>query len=119
MRQDKIATNSTFHLSDGLFQSVNINGAYADYVHDEKDPNGTVLSTFRNREWNARGERLLGAFRPFSASAVGVHYGDRRFSGLGEAVISFRRREPRPPHGLGREPSGGNHQTLCVTTKGR
>lgn len=85
MQQDKVTASSSLHVGDGLVQSLNFDAGYADYVHREIAPDGTVASTFRNRESNGRLESLLGAFGPFSAAAVGVQYGDRRFSGGGEA----------------------------------
>jgi iron complex outermembrane receptor protein len=86
MRQNKVTASSSLHLGDALFQALNFNGGYADYLHHEKDPDGNILSTFLNRETNARAELLLGAMGPLTNSAIGVQYGDRRFSGLGEAA---------------------------------
>jgi iron complex outermembrane receptor protein len=87
MRQNKITGASSLQFGDGLFQALNFNGQYSDYVHNEKDPDGTIESTFRNREWNGRMETLLGGFGPFSAEAVGVQYGDRRFSVTGDDFL--------------------------------
>jgi iron complex outermembrane recepter protein len=86
MRQTKVVSNSSVHVSDGVFKTLNVDAAYADYIHDEKSPEGDILSTFKNREWNGRAEALFGAFGPFSAGALGLQYGKRNFSGGGEAV---------------------------------
>jgi iron complex outermembrane receptor protein len=86
MRQTKVVSGSAIHVSDGVFQTINIDAAYADYAHDEKAPAGDVLSTFKNREWNGRAEALFGEFGPFSATAFGLQYGKRNFAGGGEAV---------------------------------
>ena len=58
MNQDKVVGDASLHLGDGLFQSLTVNGAYADYRHHEKDPDGTIESTFLNRETNGRAERI-------------------------------------------------------------
>src|SRR5262249_50099654 len=87
MRQNKVKGSSSLHQGDGFLQSLNFNGEYVDYMHQEKDPDGTVESTFRNREWNGRVEQLLGAFGPFSAAAVGLQYGDRRFAVTGDDFL--------------------------------
>jgi iron complex outermembrane receptor protein len=87
MNQDKVVGDASVHLSDGLFQTLTVNGAYADYRHHEKDPDGTILSTFLNRETNGRAELLLGPMGPLSASAIGVQYGDRRFEVNGDDFL--------------------------------
>lgn len=88
MNQDKVMGDLSLHLGDGLVQSLNVTGAYSDYRHEEKDPDGTIESTFLNRESNGRAELLLGPIGPFSASAIGVQYGDRHFSVLGDDFLS-------------------------------
>ncbi len=88
MNQDKVVGDASLHLGDGLFQSLNVTGAYADYRHHEKDPDGTIESTFLNRETNGRAELLLGAIGPLTASAIGVQYGDRRFEVNGDDFLS-------------------------------
>lgn len=86
MRQDKVLSDNSFHVSDGLFQTLNVSLGYGDYIHDEIDPStGDILSTFKNREWNGRAEGLLGAIGPLDNTAIGVDYSDRRFSADGEA----------------------------------
>jgi iron complex outermembrane recepter protein len=85
MRQDKYLSNTSFHVSDGVLQTLNVNLGYANYIHDEIDPDtGEIASTFKNREWNGRAEALFGAMGPFSNAAVGVDYSGRHFAAGGE-----------------------------------
>lgn len=84
MRQTKVMTRSSIALGSGLLQRFNLDGSYADYAHDEKEPDGTIDTTFRNKEYNARGELLLGALGPVGNSALGVEYQHRAFSAVGD-----------------------------------
>lgn len=84
MKQTKAVSKSSFDFGDGLFRKLNVDVGYADYKHSEDDPDGTILSTFLNKEWDARAEGLLGPMGPLSSSAIGIQYGDRKFSALGE-----------------------------------
>jgi iron complex outermembrane receptor protein len=87
MRQTKEAFGSSFKVDEGALQRVDVDVGYADYIHDEIDPDGNViLSTFLNKEWDGRAEAVFGAFGPFSAAAVGVQGQDRKFSALGEGA---------------------------------
>lgn len=87
MRQNKGAFGSSFKVDQGAFERLNVDVGYANYRHDEIDPDGdVVLSTFNNKEWDGRAEALFGALGPFSASAVGVQIQDRKFSALGEGA---------------------------------
>lgn len=85
MRQTRVMSGSSFSLGDGLARKLTVDAGYADYRHDEIDPLGgpSIESTFRNREWEARAELLLGPTGALSASALGVQAGDRRFQALG------------------------------------
>jgi iron complex outermembrane receptor protein len=86
-RQNKGVFGSSFKVGEGVFKSLNVDASYADYTHDEIDPDGNViLSTFKNKEWDGRAEALLGAVGPFSASALGVQLQDRKFQALGEGA---------------------------------
>ncbi|GAA4213353.1 TonB-dependent receptor [Sphingomonas endophytica] len=84
MRQTKVMTRSSIALGSGFLQRFNLDGSYANYAHDEKKPDGTIDTTFRNKEYNARGEVLLGALGPVTNSALGVEYQHRAFSAVGE-----------------------------------
>jgi len=85
MKQTKGLFQSSVSLGDGVFQTLNLDGGYADYTHSEIDPaTNTVASTFNNKQWDSRAEALLGAFGPFSAGALGFQFQHRDFSALGE-----------------------------------
>jgi len=86
-RQNKGVFGSSFKVDQGALKSFNLDASYADYTHDEIDPDGEViLSTFKNKEWDGRAEALFGAIGPFSAAAVGVQGQDRKFQALGEGA---------------------------------
>ncbi|WP_375249940.1 TonB-dependent receptor [Sphingomonas sp.] len=84
MRQTKVMTRSSFALGTGLLQRLNIDGSYANYSHDEKEPDGTIDTTFRNKEYNGRAELLLNRIGFINNSALGVEYQHRDFSAIGE-----------------------------------
>ena len=70
----------------GRCRKITVDAGYGDYAHSEKDPDGTVLSTFNDMEWDTRGEAVFGQIGPFSASALGVQIQRRDFAGLGDAA---------------------------------
>ncbi|MGE3142298.1 MAG: TonB-dependent receptor [Hyphomonadaceae bacterium] len=84
MRQNKALANGVFRIDSGALQSINVAAGYADYLHKERDPDGTVESTFRNREWEGRVEALFGPLGPLATTALGVQSGHRDFSAGGE-----------------------------------
>ncbi|MGU3314114.1 TonB-dependent receptor [Sphingomonas sp. M6A6_1c] len=84
MRQTKVMTRSSFALGSGLLQRLDIDGSYADYTHDEKEPDGTIDTTFHNKEYNGRAELLLDRIGFIDNSALGVEYQHRAFSAVGE-----------------------------------
>jgi iron complex outermembrane receptor protein len=67
-----------------LLKTFNLDGSYADYTHDEKEPDGTIDTTFRNKEYNARGELLLNAMGAVRNTALGFEYTHRDFSAVGQ-----------------------------------
>jgi iron complex outermembrane receptor protein len=83
MQQTKAISKSSFDFGDGLFRKLNVDIGYADYKHSEDNPDGSINSTFLNKEWDSRAEALLGPIGPLSASAIGVQYGNRKFSAIG------------------------------------
>jgi iron complex outermembrane receptor protein len=85
MRQTKALSKSSFAFADGPLQTINVDLSYADYLHDEKDPGGAVLSTFKSKEGDGRVEALFGQMGFVSAAALGLQAQNRRFSALGEA----------------------------------
>ena len=85
MRQTKVLLRSSFALGSGALRTLNVDGTYGDYVHDEVDPTGpTILSTFKNREVDGRAELVFNALGPIQSSAIGVEVQHREFSALGE-----------------------------------
>lgn len=86
MRQTKLVVGSSLDMSAGLLKTINIDGSYGNYSHEEKDPlAGTINSTFKNKEFDGRAEALLGAIGPFTNSALGIQIQNRQFSALGKA----------------------------------
>lgn len=86
MHQTKVLGKSSFDLGGGTLKTLTVDGGYADYRHDERDPDGVSQQTFINREWNGRAELLFGELGPFTHTAVGVEVINRRFSAQGEAL---------------------------------
>jgi len=84
MRQTKVTAKSSFALGSGVLKAFTLDGSYANYAHDEKNPDGSINTTFRNKEYDAHGELLLNALGLIENSAVGVEYQHRDFSALGE-----------------------------------
>lgn len=84
MRQTKVLSRSSFDLGLDPLGALNVDLGYANYSHEEKNPDGSVNSTFLDKEWDTRAEQLVGAIGPFSNSAIGIQYQNRQFSALGE-----------------------------------
>jgi iron complex outermembrane receptor protein len=84
MRQTKGMSRSTFDIGEGPLQDLNVDIGYANYTHEEENPDGSVNSTFQDREYDARAEQIFDAMGPFSNSALGVQIQRRNFSALGE-----------------------------------
>jgi iron complex outermembrane receptor protein len=84
MRQNKFTTRDTIDLGSGILKQFDLYGGYADYKHQEVEPDGTVDTTFRNKEWDGRGELLLNPVGPIQNTAIGVEVQRRRFSAVGE-----------------------------------
>lgn len=88
MRQTKYLLGSSLNLGDDLFKTLNINGSYGNYSHEEIDPtnNNEIGATFKNKEFDGRAETLLGTMGPLTNSAVGIEIQNRQFQALGEAA---------------------------------
>lgn len=86
LNQTKVMVRGLLDLGGGLAKSLRVDGSYGDYRHSEINPDGSIEATFTNREWNGRGELLLGGLGPLSNAALGVEYQHRDFAGLGDAV---------------------------------
>ncbi len=83
MHQTKVLTRDVIELG-GVLKSFNIDGSYSDYQHQEKNPDGSVNTTFKNKEYNLRTELLLNSFGALTNSAIGFEYQHRDFSAIGE-----------------------------------
>lgn len=84
MRQTKIMSRNSFNLGSGVLKTFNLDGSYADYTHDEKNPDGSINTTFKNKEANVRGELLFNRIGAIRNTALGVEYQHRDFSAIGE-----------------------------------
>jgi iron complex outermembrane receptor protein len=83
MRQTKVLTRDVIMLGNGALKSLNIDGSYSDYQHSEKNPDGSINTTFKNKEYNLRSELLLNSFGALTNSAIGFEYQHRDFSAIG------------------------------------
>ena len=84
MRQTKVLTRSSFALGSGLVQALNVDASYGDYTHDEVDTDGSIVTTFRNKEADGHAELVFGPLGPVQNSAVGVEIQHREFQAIGE-----------------------------------
>jgi iron complex outermembrane receptor protein len=83
MRQTKFLTRSSFDIGSGPLGALNVDASYANYSHEEKNPDGSVNTTFKNKEFDGHIEQLIGKLGPFSSAAVGVQFQNRDFSAVG------------------------------------
>lgn len=84
MRQTKVMTRDVFAVNAGPLKSVNLDASYADYTHDEKEPDGTIDTTFRNKEFDGHLEFLFNPLGPVRNSALGFEVQNRKFSAIGQ-----------------------------------
>ncbi|MDG2534566.1 TonB-dependent receptor [Sphingomonas sp. HITSZ_GF] len=84
MHQTKVIGRSSFELGDGLLKSLDVDASYGDYQHQEKNPDGSVNTTFKNKEFDSHAELLFGQIGIFSKTALGIQVGHRDFSAIGE-----------------------------------
>ena len=84
MHQTKGITRDSFDLGSGVLKRLDVWGSYADYQHQEVEPDGTVDTTFLNKEYDGRAELLFNALGPIQNMAIGTEVQRRRFSALGE-----------------------------------
>jgi len=83
MRQTKGMMRSSFELGSGAFQRLNIDASYADYTHSENNPDGSINTTFRNKEFDGRAELLFGKLGVLDNTALGVEVQNRKFQAIG------------------------------------
>lgn len=84
MRQTKVIERTQIDWGTDTLGALTLDGGYANYSHEEKNPDGTVNTTFKNREFDIRGEQMVGAIGPLSGSAFGFQVQHREYSALGE-----------------------------------
>lgn len=84
MHQTKVLTRNSFALGSGALKTLNLDGSYADYQHSEDEPGGTVLTTFKNKEFDSHAELLFAPLGPVTNTALGVEVQHRKFQALGE-----------------------------------
>ncbi|MCJ2184845.1 TonB-dependent receptor [Novosphingobium sp. 1949] len=84
MKQTKYISRDVIDIDSGLLQTLTIDAGYADYQHSEVEDDGTIDTTFKNKEFDGHAELKLGAIGPLSNTAVGFEYGHRKFRAIGE-----------------------------------
>lgn len=84
MQQTKLSLRSLFALDIGAFRQITVDAGGADYQHSERDESGAALSTFKDKEWDARAEAVAGTWGLLTESALGAQAQQRDFSALGE-----------------------------------
>lgn len=84
MHQTKVMSRDVFAVDVGPLKSINLDASYADYKHQEREPDGTVDTTFRNKEFDGHLEFLLNPIGPVRNSAIGFEVQNRKFSAIGQ-----------------------------------
>ncbi len=68
------------------FDSVNLRVGSNDYQHSEVEPDGAIATRFDNDAWEARLELVQQEWAGWNG-ALGLQYGEREFSALGEEAF--------------------------------
>lgn len=84
MRQTKVLERTQIDWGTDTLGALTLDGGFANYSHEEKSPDGTVNTTFKNREFDFRGEQMIGAVGPLSSTAIGFQVQHREYKALGE-----------------------------------
>lgn len=84
MRQTKVLERTQIDWGTDTLGALTLDGGYGNYSHEEKNPDGSVNTTFKNREFEMRGEQMIGEIGPLSSSAVGFQVQHREYSAVGE-----------------------------------
>jgi iron complex outermembrane receptor protein len=85
MAQTKLSLRSGWGLRAGPWRKLSVDGGWADYEHSEIE-DGAAVSTFKDREWDARAEAVGGSWGVFTATALGLQLQQRDFAALGEGA---------------------------------
>lgn len=83
MRQTRLDARAEVPLGGGFFETLKGRFGYADYRHDEIEPNGEIGTSFMNEALEGRLE-LVQTQRGSWKGAVGAQYFSRRFEAVGE-----------------------------------
>lgn len=86
LRQDRIDLRAVVNARGGLIDKISFRFGYADYVHAELDPAGTVGTTFLNQGLEGRLE-LTQARRGAWHGATGIQYFNRDFNVSGDEAF--------------------------------
>lgn len=84
MRQTKLDTDDSFAINAGPLERINVQAGYSWYGHTENEPDGSVDTTFLNKELDSRVEALFGQMGPLSNTAIGIQVQNRKYSALGD-----------------------------------
>jgi iron complex outermembrane receptor protein len=84
MRQTKLNTDDSFAINAGPLKTLNVQAEYSWYGHTEDEPDGSIDSTFLNKELDSHIEALFDPIGPFSSTAIGVQIQNRKYQALGD-----------------------------------
>ena len=82
MRQNRVDVRGAVPLA-GAFKEVRVRGGWADYRHDEIEPDGAIGTSFFNRSWEARIELVQADVNGWQG-ATGMQVFSRNFRAVGE-----------------------------------
>lgn len=85
---DQANYSGALRLTSPISGIETINGriGYSDYMHEEIVDGEGVLSTFKNKEWEGRLEAVHQGFGALTTGALGIQWGNRDFSAVGEGA---------------------------------
>ena len=86
LEQTRYDLEATLDLAMPGITQARTRWAYADYQHDELEPDGQAATTVSNEETEGRLELILAPPGPLDG-VFGLHYGTRRFSAYGEEAF--------------------------------
>lgn len=86
LQQTRYDTEAALDVGALGIDRVRTRWGYGDYAHDEIEADGTVATTFHNEEIEGRLELVLQPLGAFDG-VVGLQYGDRSFSAIGEEAF--------------------------------
>ena len=84
--QTRFDISSQIKFQTGPFEKLNISGGAADYIHKEREANGSIGTIFTNRGFEGRVE-VTGREHEIWRAAHGVQYKIREFTAKGEEAF--------------------------------